>query len=281
VISIASVLFKRIAGKFPGLRHTLAQAEIPDRPEDFIRKSFLTATYVTIGISLMAYPVVAKMLRKSLAEIFLSGFTVGMLVFYFYLLYFFFNYPTARIIRAQKDINMEVVYAGRFLLIELESGMPVYNAFVNVAKNYKTIGKHFQNIVDKVNLGTDMEAAIDEEANVVPSQNVKKMFWQILNSIRTGANISGALTTVIDQIVREQQVEVQEYGRKLNPMAMFYMIVAVILPSLGMTMFMVLATFVGLKLDLVSLATAACVLGFVQFLFLATIKSSRPASGED
>ena len=199
-----------------------------------------------------------------------------MLVFYFYLLYFFFNYPTARIIRAQKDINMEVVYAGRFLLIELESGMPVYNAFVNVAKNYKTIGKHFQNIVDKVNLGTDMEAAIDEEANVVPSQNVKKMFWQILNSIRTGANISGALTTVIDQIVREQQVEVQEYGRKLNPMAMFYMIVAVIFPTLGVTMLIVLSSFMKFRMTLSILLLLAGLIAFVQFMFLSLVKFSRP-----
>ena len=51
----------------------------------------------------------------------------------------------------------------------------------------------------------------------------------------------------------QQQIEVKEYGRKLNPLAMFYMMIAVIVPSLGMTMLVVLATFVGLKLSLLVL----------------------------
>jgi flagellar protein FlaJ len=236
---------------------------------------------VTIGITLFAYPVIAKLLRKTIAQVFFSGFTAAMLIFYVYLLYFFFNYPTSRIFKFRKAVSRELVFAGRFLIIELESGLPVYDAFVHVSANYRNVGKYFQNIVHKASLGTDLETAIEQEAEIVPSQDLKKILWQVLNSIKTGADISDALNTVLDQLVREQQVEVEEYGRKLSPMAMFYMIFAVILPSLGMTMFMVLATFIGFKLDLISLVVIAAVLGFVQFLFLASIKSARPASGED
>jgi len=103
------------------------------------------------------------------------------------------------------------------------------------------------------------------------------MLWQLLNSLKTGSSISAALTSVFDQIVREQQIAVKEYGRKLNPLAMFYMMVAVIVPSLGTIMFVVLTTFIGVELDLAMFFIIIAALWFVQFMFLAIIKSSRPA----
>jgi len=60
---------------------------------------------------------------------------------------------------------------------------------------------------------------------------------------------------------------------------MFYMIIAVILPSIGITMFIVLSTFINLQLDLPILLAISGFLGFLQFMFLAIIKQSRPAVG--
>jgi flagellar protein FlaJ len=103
------------------------------------------------------------------------------------------------------------------------------------------------------------------------------VLWQILNSLRTGADISKSLSNILDQIAREQIIEVKEYGRKLNPLAMFFMVVAIILPSLGITMFIVLTTFISVNIDLAALLAIALVLGFIQFMFFSMIKSSRPA----
>jgi hypothetical protein len=94
--------------------------------------------------------------------------------------------------------------------------------------------------------------------------------------MKTGADVADSLNSVIDQIVRQQQIDVKEYGRKLNPMAMFYMMVAVIVPSLGTTMIIVLSTFVGFSLPLPFLLVFAVLIGLVQFMFFAVIKSSRP-----
>jgi hypothetical protein len=47
--------------------------------------------------------------------------------------------------------------------------------------------------------------------------------------------------------MKEQKISVQDYGKKLNPLAMFYMMIAIIIPSLGVTMIVVLATFLGLN----------------------------------
>jgi hypothetical protein len=39
-----------------------------------------------------------------------------------------------------------------FLIIEIESGVPLYNAIYNIEKNYKVIGAYFGDIVNKVYL---------------------------------------------------------------------------------------------------------------------------------
>jgi len=81
----------------------------------------------------------------------------------------------------------------------------------------------------------------------------------------------------ITEETQEQLIEVKEYGRKLNPLAMFYMIIAVILPSLGITMLIVLSSFISLDLSLGVLVGIAVIIGVMQFMFYVIIKSSRPA----
>ena len=99
----------------------------------------------------------------------------------------------------------------------------------------------------------------------------------MINSIRTGSDVAKSLYSVMEQITKDQITEVNKYGKKLNPLAMFYMIVAVILPSLGITMLIILSSFIHFELSLTILLALAGFLGFVQFMFIAMVKFSRPA----
>ena len=121
-----------------------------------------------------------------------------------------------------------------------------------------------------------MEEAINEAVQLAPSNDLRRIYWQILNSLKTGSEVSSALGSVIDMIVREQEIAVKEYGRKLNPMAMFYMMIAIIVPSLGTIMLLVLATFIGITMDLLLFGLIVSASIIVQIFFLVTIKSQRP-----
>ena len=102
------------------------------------------------------------------------------------------------------------------------------------------------------------------------------MLWQISNSLRTGSDVSVALKSILDQIAREQLLEVKAYGRKLNPMVMFYLMIAVIAPSLGVAMLSLLSSFIGLSLDFNGLLGISVGVAILQLMFVATIKNSRP-----
>jgi archaeal flagellar protein FlaJ len=262
---------KIISERFPGLEVKLLQSGIQDTKEEFVKKTLITALYMTFGITLFLWLVLTK-LGPFTSIIFMLA-PILFSVFFFYLL----KIPDFKIIKIEREINSEILYAGRFLIIELQSGVTLYDSFKNIAKNFETMGKYFSDIVNKIDLGTPIEEALNEAVEFTPSSRFRKILWQIINSQHTGADMAQALKSVVNQITKEQLIEIQEYGKKLNPLAMFYMILAVILPSIGITMFIILSTFLELNLELPLLLFISFFLGFVQFMFLAIIRSSRPS----
>ncbi len=267
-----NVIYRKIALSMPNLKFKLAQAEMSDSPHVFIKKTIMTSFMISFGFFILFLAPVLHSLEISIKFLFLL-FPIGFTVMTFYLL----KFPDFKIRQKEKAVNKEIVFATRFLLIEVGSGVPIYDVFVNIAREYKEIGRYFKAIVDKVNLGTSFEDALSEVGELVPSDSLRRIFWQLLNSIRTGADVEGSLNATLNQIIKEQQIEVEQYGRKLNPLAMFYMMIAVIIPSLGITMLIIFAVFIGLELRLPFLLTLAGLIAFLQFMFYAAIKSSRPA----
>ncbi|NQU79177.1 type II secretion system F family protein [Candidatus Woesearchaeota archaeon] len=268
----SDLLYKRIASRIPELSIKLQQAGMPDSEVIFVKKTLFSAFYLTTGIAVTLALILSKVDTNVVFIVFL--FPVLFILMFLY----FLKFPDVKISRIRKEIDREIVYAGRFLVIELESGIPIYESFNHVARNYHAIGKYFKNIIDDIDLGTPVEEALNKAVEMTPSQNFRRVLWQIINSMTTGANVASSLNTVIEQVVREQRIELNEYGKKLNPLAMFYMIIAVILPSIGITMFVILVSFLSIKLTLSTLLFIACLMGFVQFLFYTVVKSLRPAS---
>ena len=264
-------LFQTIARNLPSLKYNLKKAGMNYKPEDFIKRTFLSAFYMTTGIVVFLALILAKF--KLLKSIMLLFIPIIFFVFFFYML----KFPKVKISKKEKEISKEIVFAGRHLVIELESGVPLYNALINVSKNYEVVGSYFKEIIDKVDLGTNIEDALTEAVEYIPSNDFRRLLWQILNSVRTGSDISKSLISVLEQIAREQIIIVNRYGKKLNPFAMFYMIIAVILPSLGITVLVVLSSFIKFNFDLTIFLVIAFLLAFIQFMFLSMIKFSRPA----
>jgi len=271
VTRISGVIIKKIARNIPGLEVKLKQAGMTETPEEFIKKTLFTAFYLTTGIMIIMW---AFLVQLHVVISFLYFLTPVLFILIFL---YFLKLPDVKIIQKDREINKEIVYVGRFLIIELESGVSLYNAIANVSKNYPSIGKYFDEIINKVAMGTSLEDAISETIEYTPSPNFRKILWQILNSLKTGSDVIKSLNAVVEQIVKEQIIEVKQYSKKLNPLAMFYMMIAVILPTLGTTMLIILSTFMSINIDIWTLISIVFFLGFAQLMFFSIIKSSRPA----
>lgn len=270
MINILERLFTRVAKSFPELELKMRRAGIYESPMGFVKRIMVTALYITTGIMIILFMPVSKM-----------GFTSVLVFFYpliFVVMFFYMMHlPDVKIMKKERQINKEIVFAGRFIILEIGSGVSLYNTMRSVSEHYKYVGQYFKEILQKVDMGTSMDDALNEEIELIPSNNLKRVMWQIVNSLRTGADMGTSLQVVLNQVSKEQFIEVQKYGRKLNPLAMFYMMIAVIIPSLGVTMLVILSSFIDLDINLGILLVIAMFLAFVQFMFLSIIKSSRPS----
>ena len=266
-------LFRTLAKFFPSLGDRLTQAGLNEKPEDFVRKSLLIAFYLTTFVMFVLTIIFIK---------FQIGKWLLALVFpalFFFLFINLVKRPEAIIKRKQRKFDEEIVFAGKFLVMELQSGVPVYNAMMGVSKSYPVVGKYFREILNRVDMGTPIEDAINESIEQTPSQDFRKVLWQVYNSLKTGSNLATGLNVTIEQIAAQQIIQVKEYGRKLNPLVMFYMAIAVIFPSIGIIMLIVFSSFFSISINLVVLLLVAGFVAFMQVLFLTIIWKQRPAIG--
>jgi len=255
------------------LEFKLKQAGIPETPHKFVKKMLFVSLIYTLMISIVVIFAVLKY-QIGIAVIVLL-FPISFLLLFSY----FLKFPELRIIKRGKNIERESVFVGRFLLIEIASGIALYSALKGVAGNFEYSGKVFKQIVDNVRMGTSIEEALSNAVDECPSRNLRRLMWQVMNSLQTGTDVTKALTSITEQISKEQLIEIKQYGKRLNPLAMFYMVLAVIIPSLGISLLIILSTLINFSLNLPLLIIIAVGVGFIQFMFISMIKSSRPAVG--
>jgi pilus assembly protein TadC len=109
-----------------------------------------------------------------------------------------------------------------------------------------------------------------------PSKKFKKILFQINNALKIGVDVSVPLEAALDEITQDQLVEIQRYGRKLNSLTMFYMLAAIVVPSLGITLFSVVASMVSIVIDMKMFIIVLFFLIFIQLIFLSIFRSIRP-----
>jgi len=260
---------KKIVKHIPNLAFKLKQAGMKETAESFVKKTLLNSFVFALVFSGYFYYILTKKLDFWI----ILFFVVLYIMFALYLL----RYPDVKISRKAREVDKELLFGIRFLIIEIESGVPVYQALVSLSRNYKRLGFYLKEILNKVELGTSLEEAIKEEVDLVPSRNLRRLLWQVYNSIHSGSDLRQSLNVVLEQITEEEKISIIEYGRKLNPLAMVFLMIAIIIPSLGTAITIVLAVFIGFEITLPLLIVIVLIMAFIQFMFIQMIKTSRPS----
>jgi pilus assembly protein TadC len=182
----------------------------------------------------------------------------------------------AKVSKRAKKIDKDVLFAGRFLLIKLNSGKPLINSLMDASQSYGVANTYFKDIVRNIDLGTPLEDALEKAMDSCPSKKMGRVLFQINNALRIGIDVTQNLEAVLEEIANEQLVEIQRYGKKLSSLTLFYMLVAVVAPSLGITMFMVVAGLVSLDIGPSTFFVFSFFLVLIEFVFLSLFKSIRP-----
>ena len=264
---IASKLEK----SFKNLRVYLYQAKYNMSVVEHISYSLYVSTLNTL------YLILALLFLYIITHnsIFLTLIPASLLIFIMMFYTVLFK-PKVVALRIARKIEEELPYALRHLLIEVKSGVPLYQGLISISSGYGMLSEEFKDIVKKINSGVSMIKAIEDSVIRSASLSYRRAFWQILNSLKTGTDVEKPLEEIVKEIVKEQIIAIKNYGQQLNPLTLMYMMIAVIMPSLGITFLMIISSFISYSIPTGMLWGVVLFLIFFQWMFINLIKSRRP-----
>ena len=264
-----------IGAKRKGLESALRDQNVKVSLYEFVRNMLLASVMlgIVIGITLIIlFMHIGLDTPKAVILGVLLGFAIGFMAFQNFL-----SFPTHKEKSTSKNIERDILFAARDMIISLRSGMPLFNAITSVSTGYGDASREFAKIVERVQLGTPLEDALDQTVAESKSKSFRRIMLQAAVSIRAGADVVTALQSVIDQLAQERIIELRRYGQRLNAIAMFYMLFGIILPSMGIAVITILTTFIAIFTVNATILEAALVgIVFLQIIFLMMITSSRP-----
>ena len=188
-------------------------------------------------------------------------------------------YPKIYVNKRVRDLERNLLPALQDFLAQINSGVPIFNVLVNLSNaDYGEVSKEFGKVVRQINAGKSQIQALSDLGAENPSVFFRRSLWQISNGLTSGANMQVVVKESIKALADEQVIQIQEYGSRLSPLSMFYMLIAVILPILAITFIIILSSLISLTSTVMQLILWGLYvfLIFVQIMFLGLIKSRRP-----
>ena len=198
-------------------------------------------------------------------------------------LFIFFNqtvFPYIYVTRRQRNIEKNLIPALSDILVQLNSGIPLFNIIVNISSaDYGELSKEFKKAVKRIGSGEPEAAVLDDLGKKNPSPFFRRTLWQISSGMKSGADMSVVIQDSITALNEEQIIQIQSYGNKLNPLIVFYMLVAIIMPALSITFLTIISSLINLEKNTTTIIFVALYVFviLIQIMFLGIIKSRRPS----
>lgn len=266
-------LAQKLEKSFPSLEVYLNQAETRIRALDYIAMCLVSLTFFTIFIFFVSL--------FSLA--FGAGVFLPFIITFFCAAFVFFQqmaYPRLVAVRRIKEIERNLLPALQDMLVQLNSGIPLFNILASIARgSYGAISIEFKNAIQEINAGRSQIDALEDIAVRNPSVLFRRTIWQVVNGMKEGADIASLIKEVMRAVSDEQVTQIQKYGGQLSPLALFYMLIAIIAPSLGVTFIIVLSSFVAIAPTVTKILFYGLLVFTMLFqvMFLGMIKTRRPS----
>jgi len=189
-------------------------------------------------------------------------------------------YPRIYVARRQRNIERNLIPALQDILVQLTSGIPLFSVMVNISSaNYGELSSEFKKGVKRINAGEPEAEVLDDLGKKNPSLFFRRTLWQISNGMKSGSDMGIVVKDSIKSLNEEQLIQIQNYGNKLNPLIVFYMLIAVIIPALSITFLTIISSLINMPKNttILSFVMLFVFVIFIQIMFLGIIRSRRPS----
>lgn len=257
----------------PSLKLDLFQAEIDMLPKVYASIVALTTIFYFSVMTPVIFLV--GLLVKGQPDFFLP-LTVGG-IFSLFVFSYLMRYPKFVALRRIKKLDKDLLDSLQHILIEIKSGVPLFNSLIGVTEGYGEVSDEFKIVVKEINAGISEIKALERASLRNPSLHFRRSLWQITNAMKAGSNVASALEAIVDTLTQEQIIGIRRYGQELSPFTLMYMLIAVIMPTLGITFLIILSSFAGIVFPDSMFPLILLVLAIFQYFYMGVIKTKRPA----
>jgi flagellar protein FlaJ len=257
----------------PKLSETLRKIGLDIEPSAFMVGSFFSS--LTYGVMIFLIGTLA-LLAKGDTEQLILPVLMGIV---FWIMFFFLHmmYPSIIMKKIAAKESKDMLFALREIMMSVNSGVPLFDAMKNVASaNYGYVSRDFQAVVTKIERGVPQREALRALALKSESEHLKRAVWQMVNALETGASMSSALPGIVDALESFLFREIKNYSSNLNFLLLIYMLVAAVVPSLGITFLVLLSAFSELGVDMATVLTLVVGSGVMQIAMIGYMSSTRP-----
>jgi len=233
----------RIIPFYPNVRYDLKNIGVDFPAEHYGTAAFLSAVAwalvacIFLGIFLSAVPSIPIALRIALPLL------LGIASFFISMVFYLF-YPKMMGKTIGTTIDRELIFAMRDMLIQISSGIPLFTVIENIgSSNYGYVSMEFKRVSTNVKGGSPLLHELEVMAIRTQSEYLKKISWQLVTAIRSGANLTATLKSVVKVLVDYQFSISKSFNAELNFIILIFMLVSAVLPTIGTTVLVIFSVF--------------------------------------
>ena len=261
---------------YPGLSYDLKNLGMDVPGEYYAVIALLSAMIWAIVLTFFAGLILSiSALPAAMGLLFLL---LTLLLTFLVAMLFYFAYPSLLAKSMGAAINRELIFVVRDMTIQISSGIPLFTVLENIGNaNYRYTSPEFKSLVVKVKSGGSLIDELEALAIRTQSEYLKKTAWQLVTAIRSGADLTDTLKSIVKLLVDYQFSLSRSFNAELNFIILIYMLVSAVLPTIGTTVLVIFSVF-GLFGFTSGVLLALVVLSFMgQFLMIAYVHFKRPS----
>jgi len=264
-----------IAGLFPGLEYDLRDCGLNIDPGMYSTAVLLSS--LIWGI--IFYFFSAAVAYDRVADVNAASLYAAIPGVFFFALFFVVHmiYPRILARKSAERVDRDLVFALKDMHVQVSSGVTLYDAMVHVAQGgFGYVSEEFSRTVKQIAAGDSTDKALEAMALRIESKNLKKVVWQFVTAYQSGTKLSDVLARAVDSMTKFQQQSIRKFAGELNFLILIYMLFAVVIPTIGITLLIVLSVFGGLSITpdfFMSVVMGSFVL---QIILVGYIRSRRP-----
>ena len=249
---------RKVASKNPNLNRKLKLAGSNQSPFQYVFQTVYLSGMLGVGVFIFIF------ILFSSDPIFPTLVIANLLLIPIVYL-FLFSIVDVKATQLGRELDRDLLFVSEYLLVTLESGVPLPNALEQLSKIDRPGGKFFERILREFKMGEDLEVTLNHAIDYCPSEDFRNLIKKLKDSLSIGVQLDKTLVDFVNESSDKKLIEIQGYSKKLNPLIMMYLVLGIVIPSLGVTFFILFAAISGMNEAMLRLILI--VIFLVMFLF--------------